>query len=96
VGKVIFEMDCINLKSALSSIEHYFGSMGIHLSDMKFRLHMCFIDACVVFALRGCNKLAHKLAALGIGVAQGDHVTCTTSYRSSLTRLVTGDRVVSQ
>jgi hypothetical protein len=95
VGKLTFETDCINLKNAMTSSGYDFGLMGILLGDLKFRLHTCFIDASVVYAPRGCNKPAHELAALGVGIAHGDHVLWMSSYPNSVTRLVTGDRAMS-
>jgi hypothetical protein len=56
---------------------------------------MNFIQASVVFSPLFCNKPAHELAALGIGVVHGDHVLWTTSYPNSVSRLVTGDSAVS-
>jgi hypothetical protein len=47
----------------------FHGQMGVLLNNMKFRSSMCFIKACVESAPRDCNKLAHELAALGVGVA---------------------------
>uniref|UniRef100_A0ACD5UGW9 Uncharacterized protein n=1 Tax=Avena sativa TaxID=4498 RepID=A0ACD5UGW9_AVESA len=95
VGRVIFETDCSNLHRALVSSDYDLAHIGTIISDLKFRLHMNFIDASVVYAPRICKKPAHELAALGVGVAQGDHAMWTTSYPSSVTRLVTGDLAVS-
>jgi hypothetical protein len=95
VGKVAFETDCINLKNAMSSSEYDLGPMGILLCDMKYRLRTCFTEACVLYTPRGCNKPAHELAALGVGLAPDDHVFWTMSYPNSVTRLVTGDRAMS-
>jgi hypothetical protein len=62
---------------------------------MKFRIHMSFIDVCVVFVPRNCNKPAHELAALGVGVAHKDHLIWTTFYPNSIIRLVTCDLAVA-
>ena len=61
---------------------------------MKTCLRFNFIDARVVFAPRGCNKSAHELAALGLGVAQDEYSLWTSSYPRSVTRLVTGNLAV--
>jgi hypothetical protein len=71
------------------------GPFGNLLSDMKFQIRMNFIDASVVFAPRGCNKPAHELAALGVGLAPGYHNLWMSSYPTSITRLVAGDLAVS-
>jgi hypothetical protein len=49
----------------------------------------------VVFAPRGCNKPAHELADLVVGLAPGDHNLWMSSYTTSVTRLVAGDLAVS-
>jgi hypothetical protein len=67
----------------------------ILLCDMKYQLHTCFTEACVLYAPRGCNKPAHELTALGLEIASGDHVFWTMSYHSSVNRLVTSDRAMS-
>jgi hypothetical protein len=52
---------------------------------------MCFINACVEYA-----KPAHELAALGVGVAHGNHVLLwISSYLDSATRLVNDDCAAS-
>ena len=94
MGKVIFETDCINLKHAMTTSEYEFTPIGVLVNDMKFRLQVNFIDASVVYAPRACNKPAHELAALGVGVAHGDHVIWSTSFPSSVTCLMTDDYTV--
>ena len=69
--------------------------LAVLFADMRYKLCTSFIDASVVFAPRECNKPAHELAALGTGVALGDHVLWTMSYPYSVTRLVTSDFAVS-
>jgi hypothetical protein len=65
VGRVVFETDCLNLKQAINSSDYDYASLGILITDLKFRLRMSFIDARVVFTPRVCNKPAHELVALG-------------------------------
>ncbi|XP_071680208.1 uncharacterized protein [Lolium perenne] len=69
VERVMFETDYINLRNALTSSEYDLGPVGILPSDMKYRLRLNFIDARVTYAPRDCNKPAHKLAAMGVGLA---------------------------
>jgi hypothetical protein len=78
IGKVIF--NCLNLKNAISSSDYSFSTIGILLSDMRFRLHMNFLEAKVVYAPRVCNRPAHELAALGVGEIHGDHVRLRTFF----------------
>ena len=91
VGRVVFESDCCNLKTAMSSSDYDLSPLSVLFSDMRYKLRTRFIDASVVFAPRGCNKPAHELAAMGVRVAPGEHVLWTMSYPCSVTRLVTGD-----
>ena len=91
VGRVIFETDCITLQQAMTTTKYDYTHLGILFSDLKFRLASNFIDARVMYAPRICNKPAHALAALGVGVARGEHSLWVTSYPTSVTRLVSGD-----
>jgi ribonuclease HI len=49
IGKVFLETDCLNLKNAMSSSEYSFSTIGILVSDMRFILHMNFLEAKVVY-----------------------------------------------
>jgi hypothetical protein len=89
VGLVVFETDCCNLQRAMISSAYDLSPIGVIITDINF------IQASVVFSPLFCNKPAHELAALGIGVVHGDHVLWTTSYPNSVSRLVTGDSAVS-
>jgi hypothetical protein len=95
VGRVEFETDCINLQRALQSSDYDLSPIGAIITDLKFRLRIGFIEARIVYTSYNCNKPAHELAALGVGVAHGDHLWWTTSYPNSVIRLVTGDLAVS-
>jgi hypothetical protein len=95
VDRVVFETDCSNLHRALISLAYDLAPIGAIINDLKYRMMLNFIEASVVFAPRICNKPAHELAALGVGVAHGDHILWTTSYPNSVTRLVTGDLAMS-
>ena len=95
MGRVIFETDCLNLKHAMTTSDYYYSPIGNLISDLKFRLHLNFIEARVSYAPRICNKPAHELAALGVG---GNHsVQCiwTENFPNSVTRPVTDELVVS-
>jgi hypothetical protein len=48
MGKVIFEIDCLNLQKALTSSDYSFSHIDILISDMKYRLQMNSIEARVV------------------------------------------------
>jgi hypothetical protein len=61
---------------------------------LKFRMCMSLIEASVVFAPGSCNKPAHELTALGVGIPHRDYIMWTTSYPSSITHLVTDDFTV--
>uniref|UniRef100_A0ACD5X9S9 Uncharacterized protein n=1 Tax=Avena sativa TaxID=4498 RepID=A0ACD5X9S9_AVESA len=95
MGRVIFETDCLNLKHAMTTSDYSLSLIGNLFSDMKFRLHMCFIEARVVFVPRACNRPAHVLAAKGVGEVQENHVVWTSDFPTDVTRLVTGERAVS-
>jgi hypothetical protein len=95
VGRVIFETDSINLKYAMTTSDYDLSPIGALITDMKYRLHMNFTEASVVHTPRLCNKPAHVLAALGVGIAHTDHVLWTSSYPTDVTRSVTGDSTVS-
>jgi hypothetical protein len=88
VGRVIFESDCLNLVTAVTTSDYSLSPIGVLLNDLRYQLRMSFIDASVVYAPRSCNKPAHELAALGVGVAE------QTLWLSDY-RLVTGDIAVS-
>ena len=95
VGRVIFETDSSNLMASMNSSDYDLSSLSVLFVDMCFKLRTRFIDASVILNPRSCNKPAHELAALGTSVASEEHVVWTTSYLSSVTRLVTGDIAVS-
>jgi hypothetical protein len=95
VGRVEFETDCINQQRALQSSDYDLSPIGAIIANLKFRLRIGFIEARIVYASHNCNKPAHELAALGVGVAHGDDLLWTTSYPNSATRLVTDDLAVS-
>jgi hypothetical protein len=48
-----------------------------------------------VYAPRTCNRPAHVLAAMGIGLVQGNHAIWTSDFPTDVTRLVTGVSAVS-
>jgi hypothetical protein len=52
VGRVLFKTDCINLQCAMTTGSYDYGPLGVLLTYMKFRLHMNFIEANVVYAPR--------------------------------------------
>ena len=92
---MLFETDCSNLQNAVTSSSYDLSQLGVLFSDMRFQIRINFLDASVVFAPTGCNKPAHELAALGVGVAAENQVFWTSSYPSIVTRLVTSDSAVS-
>jgi hypothetical protein len=47
MGRVIFETDCLNLKHAMSTSDYSFSTLGVLISDMKFRIQMNFIETTV-------------------------------------------------
>ena len=95
VRRAVFEADCLNLKSAMNSSEQDLSPICILISDMAFRLRVGFIDASVVYTPRGCNRLAHELAALGVGLAPVEQMVSTLSDLMSVTHLMTDDMAVS-
>jgi hypothetical protein len=95
MGKVVFETDCLNLKQAMTTSDYSFSLLGNLISDMKFSLQMNFIEASVVYAPRTCNRPAHVLAAMGVGLVQGNHAVWTSDFPTDVTHLVTGVSAVS-
>jgi hypothetical protein len=90
IGRVLFETDYINLQHAMTIESYDYGPLGALLTDMKFRLHMNFIEANVVYAPRVCNWPAHELAAMGVEVAHGETEFWMVSYPDIVNHLVTG------
>jgi hypothetical protein len=93
VGRVVFETDCINLKYAMTTNDYSLAPIGNLITDLKYQLRIGFIVASVVYVSRCCNKPAHELAALGVGVPE--QTLWMSGYPTSVTRLVTGDVAVS-
>ncbi|KAE8767899.1 hypothetical protein D1007_60676 [Hordeum vulgare] len=65
MGRIILETDSQILARALESTEFDLAPEGIIFCDLRSFIRLNFISVDVCFAPRGCNKLAHELAALG-------------------------------
>ncbi|KAE8770297.1 hypothetical protein D1007_57989 [Hordeum vulgare] len=67
MGSIILETDSQILAKALGGTEFDLTPEGIIFRDLRSFIRLSFISVDVCFAQRGCNKLAHELAALGSG-----------------------------
>lgn len=80
VGRAIFETDCLVLKQATTSNAYDLAPLGVMFSDIRFKLQTLFIEACVAYVARTCNRPAHVLASKGAGLADGEHREWFTSH----------------
>ena len=71
-GRMIISTDSQVLKNAIEtpSLDH--ARLGQLSLDIKFQLAMEFIDYTVEYCPRECNKPAHVLAAMGMGMDQNN------------------------
>ncbi|KAE8785931.1 hypothetical protein D1007_40268 [Hordeum vulgare] len=95
VGRVMFETDCLVLQKATSSCTFDFATLGVLLSDIRFKLRTRFIEAIVVYAPRTCSKPAHVLTSMGAGLADGEQREWFTTYPHEVISLLTGDQAGS-
>jgi hypothetical protein len=73
----MFALYCVSQKknvTKISLLNYDLAPINVIIDDLKFTLNLNFIEASVVFAPPICNKPAHELAALGVGVAHKYHV----------------------
>jgi hypothetical protein len=59
-------LDAQNLIKALQSMDLDGTLEGVIYRDMRAFMHLNFISVTFSYCLRGCNKLAHDLAAYGV------------------------------
>lgn len=93
MGRVIFETDCSGLQQAVTTTTLDRSSLGTLFREIKYRLHLAFIDWSVVFCPRTCNVPAHELAALGTSGVYGDQHVWLGNLPNIVTVAVTADLV---
>lgn len=63
--RVIFEIDCFGLVSAISTTVLDQSNLGAIFRETRFLLHIGFIEWSIVHCPRTCTIPAHELASLG-------------------------------
>ena len=70
-NRVIFEMDSMELKQAITSQEYDRSALGSLFQEIKFQLNAAFDDVKLNVCPRACNNAAHTIAAYGHSVGSG-------------------------
>jgi hypothetical protein len=84
-------MDCLTLKTALSS-NAYDGSEGGNLfREIKYLLQFNFVEYKVAHCQRSCNRVAHKLASLGVKLSEGRILLWHDALPEAVISLLTED-----
>ena len=72
IGRIIVSTDSQTLKQAIESPSLDQARLGQLFLDIKYQLIMEFKDYSVEYCPRACNKPAHVLAAMGMGMDQNN------------------------
>ncbi|KAI4995782.1 hypothetical protein ZWY2020_037870 [Hordeum vulgare] len=88
---VIFEIDSMVLKQAISSEEYDLSTLGAVFQEIKFHLNVAFDYISISVCLRSCNVAAHSLAAHGVRLGNDQCKTWLGYFREFVVYCVARD-----
>lgn len=89
--RVVLETDAFNLKSALVSSSFDSAPCGVIFRELRYMMITRFTDVRVSYCPRSCNRVAHKLASLGVRLQVGDVLVWHDTTPADVSALVAAD-----
>jgi hypothetical protein len=95
MGRVIFSTDCACLKLATTSAGYDCSPLGTLFREIKYQLHLGFIEYRLELCPRLCNKPADVLACIGARENLLNHSVWLVDLPGDVARAVADDSVVT-